>query len=87
MAIWPDGTQQIFHYEVAPQESQTEWQTFFEHLAARGVDLSAVELVVSDGTNGLPPVLETCLPNALRCTPLSRQKTTQFKIVPAQVTS
>jgi transposase-like protein len=50
------------HYEVAPQESQTQWQTFFEHLAARGVDLSAVELVVSDGTNGLPPVLDTCMP-------------------------
>jgi putative transposase len=62
MAIWPDGTQQIVHYEVAPQESQTQWQTFFEHLAARGVDLSAVELVVSDGTNGLPPVLDTCMP-------------------------
>jgi putative transposase len=64
MAIWPDGTQQIVHYEVAPQESQTQWQTFFEHLAARGVDLSAIELVVSDGTNGLPPVLDNCMPNA-----------------------
>ena len=64
MAIWPDGTRQVLQYEVAPQESQADWQTFFEHLQARGLDLSAVELVVSDGTNGLHPVLTDFLPNA-----------------------
>jgi putative transposase len=64
MAIGPDGTSQILHYEVAPQESQADWQAFFEHLAARGLDLGAVELIVSDGTNGLPPVLEHFVPNA-----------------------
>jgi|APDOM4702015191_1054821.scaffolds.fasta_scaffold60957_1 transposase-like protein len=64
MAIWPDGTRQVLHYEVAPQESQADWQTFFEHLQSRGVDLSAIELVVSDGTNGLHPVLVNVVPNA-----------------------
>jgi putative transposase len=64
MAIWPDGTQCILHYEVAPQESQEHWQTFFKHLCERGLQPPLVELVVSDGTTGLPTVLEQYLPTA-----------------------
>ena len=52
MAIWPDGTQQILHYEVASQESQEHWENFFENLVKRGFNSEQVKLVVSDGTTG-----------------------------------
>lgn len=64
MAVWPDGSQCILQYEVAPQESLEHWETFFEHLCERGLKPQQVELVVSDGTTGLPKVLEQHLPNA-----------------------
>jgi transposase-like protein len=64
MAIWPDGTQQILHYEVASQESQEHWENFFENLVKRGFNSEQVKLVVSDGTTGLPPVLAQYLPRA-----------------------
>ena len=64
MALWPDGSQCILHYEVAPQESQEHWQTFIQHLCERGLEPQLVKLVVSDGTTGLPKVLEQYLPTA-----------------------
>jgi len=64
MAIWPDGTQCILHYEVAAQESQEYWKTFFKNLCERGLNPSQIKLVVSDGTTGLPTVLEQYLPTA-----------------------
>jgi transposase-like protein len=50
MAIWPDGTQQILHYEVASQESQEHWENFFENLVKRGFNSEQVKLVVRDST-------------------------------------
>jgi putative transposase len=64
MGIWSDGTRQILHYEIAHSESQLAWGSFFEQLQQRGLNLPAIELVVSDGTNGLPAVLETSVPQA-----------------------
>ena len=49
---------------MAPQESQEHWKTFFKHLCERGLKPQLVELVVSDGTTGLPNVLEQYLPTA-----------------------
>ena len=37
---------------------------FFEQLQRRGLYLAGIELVVSDGTNGLPSVLQTWVPQA-----------------------
>ena len=64
LAIWPDGSQCILHYEVAPQEAQEHWERFFQHLCERGLNRQQVQLVVSDGTTGLPNVLAQYLPNA-----------------------
>lgn len=64
MGIWPDGTRQILHYEIAHSESQLAWGSFFEQLQQRGLNLAGIELVVSDGTNGLPSVLEHWVPQA-----------------------
>ena len=51
------GTYETLHYEIAKQEDIQGWEAFFEHLLERGLDPSAVELVVSDGTLGLPAVM------------------------------
>ena len=64
LAVWPDGNYEVLHYEIAEQEETKSWATFFEHLIERGLDPSAVELVVSDGTLGLPAAMAQHLPQA-----------------------
>ena len=64
LAVWPNGTYEVLHYEIAEQEDTQGWAAFFEHLIERGLDPSAVELVVSDGTLGLPAAMAEHLPKA-----------------------
>jgi transposase-like protein len=64
MAIYPDSTRELLHYEIAQSESQAAWESFFKGLQERGLNLDGVEVVVSDGTNGLPAVLKTWVPQA-----------------------
>ena len=54
----------VFHYEVAEGENEACWLAFFDHLIARGLDPTAVRLVVSDGANGLVTAMEQRLPQA-----------------------
>ncbi len=70
MAVWPDGTYHLLHYEIAEGEDSQSWQNFFEHLIERGLNPQEIKLIVSDGTSGLPGVMRQCLPNAQqqRCT-------------------
>ncbi len=70
MAVWPDGTYQLLHYEIAEGEDSQSWLNFFTHLIERGLNPQAVKLIVSDGISGLPGVITQCLPNAQqqRCT-------------------
>lgn len=64
LAVWEDGSYEMLHYEIATGEGEAEWSQFFEHLIDRGLNPTAVELVVSDGTLGLPKALQKNLPNA-----------------------
>jgi transposase-like protein len=64
LAIWEDGSYQMLHYEVAVEEAEVEWVQFFVHLIERGFRAETVELVVSDGSSGLPKALRKMLPNA-----------------------
>lgn len=64
LAVWPDGHYEVLHYEIAQQEDTQGWALFFEHLIDRGLDATAVELVVSDGTLGLPAAMAKHLPQA-----------------------
>ena len=64
MAVWGDGSYQILHYEVAQQEDTQSWEEFFQHLIARGLKPEAVELIVSDGTLGLPSAMTKHFVNA-----------------------
>ncbi len=64
LAVWPDGNYEVLHYKIAPQEETQSWAIFFEQLIERGLDPTAVELVVSDGTLGLPAAMAQHLPQA-----------------------
>jgi transposase-like protein len=64
MAVWPDGSYHLLHFEVAVDEQEATWTTFFNHLIARGLDPKAVKLVVSDGSKGVLATINKLLPNA-----------------------
>jgi len=64
MGVWEDGRHQIIHYQLAAAEDTAAWSDLLAALLGRGVDASAVQLVVSDGSSGLPAALATHLPQA-----------------------
>ena len=64
MGVWPSGRHQILHYQLAAAEDTAAWSDLLAALLERGMDASAVQLVVSDGSSGLPAALATDLPHA-----------------------
>jgi transposase-like protein len=64
MGVWEDGRHQIIHYQLAAAEDTAAWSDLLAALIARGLDAGAVQLVVSDGSTGLPAALATHLPQA-----------------------
>lgn len=64
MGVWPDGRHQIIHYQLATAEDTTAWSALLAALLERGIDAAAVQMVVSDGSTGLPAALATHLPDA-----------------------
>jgi transposase-like protein len=64
MGVWPDGRHQIIHYQMASAEDSAAWSDLLAALIARGLDTAAVQMVVSDGSTGLPAALATHLPTA-----------------------
>lgn len=63
LAVWEDGTYEMLHYEVGLQEGEQEWDQCFQSLIARGLDPKTIQLVVSDGTLGLPNALNKHFPH------------------------
>jgi putative transposase len=70
MGVWPDGRHELLHYTIATTEDTDAWQQVGQELRDRGLDPSAVQMVVSDGTKGLQTAMKTHLPEARlqRCT-------------------
>ena len=64
MGVWPDGRRQILHYQAAAAEDTTAWSELLRTLIARGMDATAVQMVVSDGSTGLPSAMAAHLPTA-----------------------
>lgn len=64
MGVWPDGRRQIIHYQLAAAEDTAAWSDLLAALLDRGLDADAVQLVVSDGSTGLPGALAMKLPQA-----------------------
>jgi transposase-like protein len=64
MGVWPDGRHQILHYQAAAAEDTTAWSELLRTLIARGMDTTAVQMVVSDGSTGLPGAMAAHLPTA-----------------------
>lgn len=64
MGVWPDGRHQILHYQLAAAEDSAAWSALLTTLLGRGMDAAAIQMVVSDGSTGLPAALATHLPAA-----------------------
>ena len=64
MGVWPDGRHQIIHYQLAAAEDTAAWSNLLTTLIGRGLDAPAVQMVVSDGSTGLPAALTTHLPTS-----------------------
>ena len=64
MGVWEDGRRQILHYQLAAAEDTAAWSALLAALLGRGLDAAAVQMVVSDGSTGLPAALATHLPDA-----------------------
>lgn len=65
-AVWPDGSHQILHYMVTAEETTATWYAFFSQMLDRHLDPAVVELVVSDGSNGLLAAMERSFPHAVQ---------------------
>lgn len=64
MGVWPSGRHQIIHYQLAAAEDTAAWSELVSALSARGLDADGVQMVVSDGSTGLPAALAAHLPRA-----------------------
>jgi transposase-like protein len=64
MGVWEDGRHQIIHYQLVAAEESAAWSDLIATLIGRGLDATAVQMVVSDGSTGLPSALSTHLPHA-----------------------
>jgi transposase-like protein len=64
MGVWTDGRHQILHYQAAVAEDTQAWSDLLVALIGRGLDAAAVQMVVSDGSTGLPAALAAHLPDA-----------------------
>jgi hypothetical protein len=59
MGVWPDGQHQVIQYQLAAAEDTAAWSAQLAALLERGIDAAAVQMVVSDGSTGLPAALAT----------------------------
>lgn len=64
MGVWEDGRHQIIHYQLAAAEDTSAWSELLAALIGRNLDAAAVQMVVSDGSTGLPAALAKYLPTA-----------------------
>jgi len=64
MGVWEDGRHQLMHYQLAAAEDTAAWSDLLTTLIGRGLDAATIQLVVSDGSTGLPAALASHLPNA-----------------------
>jgi transposase-like protein len=64
MGVWEDGGHQILQYQLAAAVSSAAWSALLTTLLGRGMDAAGVQMVVSDGSTGLPAALAPHLPDA-----------------------
>jgi putative transposase len=62
LGVSEDGAREVLGFGVAPVENEAYWEDFLLDLRKRG--LSGVQLVISDGHEGLKRAIERALPSA-----------------------
>lgn len=66
MGITPDGKKEVIDFFIASGESQQAWEAFLNDLFRRGLDGEGVELIATDGGNGLLAALGLVFPRIPR---------------------
>jgi putative transposase len=64
--ITAEGRRCLIAYRLVPSESERAWWGFLEDLRVRGLNLEALELVVTDGSTALHNALDTVFPDIPR---------------------
>jgi putative transposase len=64
MGVWEDGRHHIIHYQLAAAVSSAASSDLLAALIARNLDATAVQLVISDSSSGLPAALATKVPHS-----------------------
>lgn len=62
LGIRPDGKKEILDFVLAPAESRAAWELFLTDLQERGLAREGLELIVTDGGEGLLAALPTVFP-------------------------
>jgi len=63
LGIRPDGKKEIIDFRLAPGESASAWEAFFNDLYRRGLKGDGVQLVLTDGGSGLLAALPMVYPH------------------------
>ena len=63
LGLRPDGKKEIIDYRLASAESAAQWELFLTDLYRRGLEGNNLEMICSDGGQGLLAALPTVYPN------------------------
>jgi len=66
LGVWPDGRYQLLHFQVVERETKTAWQGFFGQLLDKKLDLTVLQLIVSDGRPGIGTAISSVFPSTVR---------------------
>jgi transposase-like protein len=66
MGVWEDGHYRVLYFQVVDQETKANWRRFFEHLVAKGLDKSQLQLLVTDGRPGLHTAIYAVFPKTVK---------------------
>ena len=65
VALWlhPDGRKEVLDYRLATAESAVQWELFLSDLFRRGLEGKNLEMICTDGGQGLLAALPTVYPD------------------------
>ena len=66
LGVWPDGRYQIIYFDIVDKETRANWCKFFEHLVAKGLDISKLQLVATDGRSGFHKAIYDVFPKTVK---------------------
>jgi transposase-like protein len=66
LGVWPDGRYQIIYFDIVDKETKANWRKFFDQLVAKGLDVSKLQLVATDGRPGFHKAIYAVFPKTVK---------------------